>query len=231
MTTTVTSWVDAPIASLDTETTGTDPASARCVEVAVVLVQPDGSPDEGGYRTLVDCGVDIPAEATRVHGITSRRARTEGVSSARCLSHVVALLERLHAQGVPLVVYNARFDWPLLEAEARRVGLALPPMTIIDPMVIDRTVDRYRRGKRRLVDLAEHYGVPLSGAHRAREDALAAARVAQAIARRFPSEVAHRSPRELHRLQVGWFAAWRDALNDWVLEQGGLRRVDGDWPR
>jgi DNA polymerase III subunit epsilon len=224
------SWTRRPIAALDTETTGTDPARSRCVEIAVLLVGPDGTETAGGYETLVDCGGEIPADAAAVHGITADRVAAEGVPSRDCLRHVVALLQRLADAGVPLVVFNARFDWPLLAAEAARVGLALPAVDLIDPMVIDRRVDRYRKGKRRLVDLAAHYDVALTGAHRARQDALAAAQVTWAIARRHPAEVAAFEPAQLHQLQIGWFAQWRDGLNAWLRGKGEPELVTGAWP-
>jgi DNA polymerase III subunit epsilon len=230
MSQTTVSWTRRPIASLDTETTGTDPSSSRCVEVALLLVGPDGKETTGGYETLVDCGMEIPADAAAIHGITAERVAAEGVSSRDCLEQVVVLLQRLADDRIPVVVFNARFDWPLLAAEAARVGLRLPRVDLIDPMVIDRKVDRYRKGKRRLVDLAAHYEVPLTHAHRARGDALAAARVAQAIARRHPVEVAALEPSELHELQIGWFAEWRDGLNSWLRGKGERELITGAWP-
>ncbi len=223
-------WTRRPIAALDTETTGTDPATSRCVEVALLLVDPDGAEAAGSYQTLVDCGLEIPPGAEAVHGITRERAAAEGVPSRDCLREVVTRLQGLADAGTPVVVFNARFDWPLLDAEARRAGLRLPQVALIDPMVIDRRVDRYRKGKRRLVDVAAHYGVALEDAHRARGDALASARILQEVARRHPAEVAALEPGELHELQVGWFAEWRDGLNGWLRGKGERELITGAWP-
>ena len=66
--------------------------------------------------------------------------------------------------------------------------------------------DKYRKGKRRLENAAEFYQVPLDDAHNATADAVAAGRVAQAIARRWASELPS-SAAELHDAQVQWSAA------------------------
>jgi DNA polymerase-3 subunit epsilon len=69
--------------------------------------------------------------------------------------------------------------------------------------VLDRAVDRYRRGKRTLEAAAAEYGVELAAAHDAGADAIAAGRLAQAIARRHAAQL-DLSPAELHERQVAW---------------------------
>ena len=51
------------------------------------------------------------------------------------------------------------------------------------------------------------YGITLAAAHNASADALAAARLAGAIAERHP-KIAALGPAELHRRQVEWYAEW-----------------------
>ena len=76
---------------------------------------------------------------------------------------VVFAAEALLAVGIPLVVYNAPYDLSLLDRECRRhrVEPLGYPHPVIDPLVIDKAVDRYRKGKRTLVAAAERYGVDL----------------------------------------------------------------------
>ena len=222
-------WLERPLAALDLETTGTDPTTSRCIEVAVVLVGADGDPDDDGYLTLIDCGEPIPDEAVAIHGISTERMRAEGVSPAAALTEVAARLGTFAAAGIPVVIYNARFDWPLLEAEAQRAGIDLPEVTFIDPMVIDRHLDRYRRGKRRLGDVAQHYGVDAGTAHSAYDDALASARITQAIGRAYPHLGDH-TPAELHDLQRDWFTQWRDGFNRFLRGKGSDDLVTGTWP-
>lgn len=101
---------------------------------------------------------------------------------------------------------------------------------MIDPLVIDRAYDRYRRGKRTLEVVAEHYAVPLEGAHEASADAVAAGRVAHALARRFslPS-----TSTELHARQIGWARSQAASLSEYFVRIGRLdpqEDLDGSWP-
>ena len=67
----------------------------------------------------------------------------------------------LFATGIPVVVYNAPYDLSLLDRECRRNGLEPidAPGPVIDPLVIDKAVDSYRKGKRTLEVAAAHYRV------------------------------------------------------------------------
>ncbi|MDN4615377.1 3'-5' exonuclease [Leifsonia sp. F6_8S_P_1B] len=188
----------------DLETTGIDVESARIVTAHVGLLDAEG---EVVHRRdwLLDPGVEIPAEATAVHGITTAQARELGMDPARGVAAIVAQLRSLFDRGIPVVAYNAPYDFTLLDREANRHGVAplVSPGPIIDPLVIDRAVDKYRRGKRTLTVTATHYGVSLLEAHDAGADAIAAGRVAQALAR-IHADVLAVEAAELHRRQVDW---------------------------
>jgi DNA polymerase-3 subunit epsilon len=56
-----------PLAFFDLETTGTDVAADRIVEMAVLKLLPDGT--EQTFHTLVNPGIPIPAAATDAHDI------------------------------------------------------------------------------------------------------------------------------------------------------------------
>lgn len=183
---TVASWVDEPWLAVDCETTGIDCWSDRIVEVAVVEVLPDGSTGDS-YVAVVNPGVEIPESAAKIHGITTERAVAEGVSPTEAITQVA---ERIFAHGFrPVVGFNLRYDWPLLMAEADRHNLEFPiTAPALDAFLMDRICDRYRTGKRKLVLVADHYGVELSDedAHGAAADAIAAARVMRAIVAKYP---------------------------------------------
>jgi DNA polymerase III subunit epsilon len=201
----MTSWSDS-LAVFDLETTGVDVTTSRIVTAHVGLIDVEGRTVES-FDWLADPGVEIPEGASAVHGITTERARAEGRPAAEVVGEVLATLQVYVDAGIPLTVYNAPYDLSLLHHEARRHRLAPlhEPLPVVDPLVIDKALDRYRRGKRTLTVTAEHYGVALDAAHEASSDAIAAGRVAQAIARRFPAELGVSAAR-LHSMQIAWRA-------------------------
>lgn len=218
-------WIRMPLLGFDTETTGVDVANDRIVTAALVLRVPGVSTD---VRTwLIDPGVEIPAEAAAIHGISTEHARAHGVAPAGALDEIARELAHHLAQGVPVVAYNAAFDLSLLDAELVRHGLPTlperlgrPVEPVVDPLVIDRWKDRFRTGKRRLGDLSEWYGVTNEGdLHTADVDVLATLDVLEALVRRFP-ELARTSLEELHREQIGAHREWAENFNDWRLRQG-----------
>lgn len=218
-----------PLGVFDLETTGIDVRSDRIVSAHVGVLDASGAVIDA--RTwLADPGVEIPAGATAVHGITTERARTEGRPAAEVVAEVTATLRDLFAAGIPVVAYNAPFDFSLLKYESLRHGVVPidAPSPVIDPLVVDKTYDRYRRGKRTLEVVAAHYSVTLEGAHDAAADAIAAGRVAQAIAARFDLDV---SADDLHTQQIAWARAQAESLSEYFVRIGRLDAdVDGSWP-
>ncbi|MDT3316926.1 exonuclease domain-containing protein [Microbacterium sp. KSW4-11] len=218
-----------PLGVFDLETTGVDVRSDRIVTAHVGVLDASGAVIDA--RTwLADPGVAIPAGATAVHGITTERARADGRPAAEVVAEVTASLRDLFAAGIPVVAYNAPFDFSLLKYEGLRHGLTPieAPSPVIDPLVVDKTYDRYRRGKRTLEVVAAHYAVVLEGAHDAAADAIAAGRVAQAIAARFDLEV---SADELHTQQISWARAQAESLSEYFVRIGRIDAdVDGSWP-
>src|SRR5690606_22490016 len=133
---------------------------------------------------LANPGIEIPDGAVAVHGITTDRARAEGRPASAVVAEIAQTLRVLFALGTPVAVYNAPYDLTLLDRECRRHGLEPidRPSPVIDPLVIDKALDRYRKGKRTLEAAAQRYGVALTEAHDAGADAIAAGHVARAIA-------------------------------------------------
>lgn len=227
-------WSTGPFAVLDLETTGVDPATARIVELALLVDEGAGEPREL-FAGLVDPGaeVEIPPGAAAVHGITRERLEEAGAPPAEeVLPAVHVHLHTILAEGWPLVIYNATYDWPLLAAELRRLAppLELPELVLLDPLVLDRHVDRYRKGKRTLETACQVYGVTLTDAHSARADAIASAAVARALVDRYP-ELATTPFEDLTALQVRAHATWRDGFNAYLARIKASRPpVRETWP-
>jgi len=224
------SWCDR-LGVFDLETTGLDTDTSRIVSAYVGVLDAQGWPK--GVSWLADPGIEIPVQASAVHGITTERARAEGGDAAEVVAEIVAVLRALLAQGVPIVIYNASYDLTLLNRECLRYGIEPldDPLPIIDPLVIDRAMDRYRKGKRTLEVAAEHYGIELMDAHDAEADAVAAGRVAQAIARKF-SDTLGQDVTLVHSNQVIWAAESATSFQEYMRRTKDPTFVaDGAWPQ
>ncbi len=219
------------LAVFDTETTGIATETTRIVQAHVSVLDASGTPTES-RDWLIDCGIEIPEQATRVHGITTERMRAEGLPAASSIADIVEYLNELFSAGTAVVAYNASYDFTILDREAKRHGIAPlnRPRPIVDPLIIDRQLDRYRRGARNLVANAAQYGVQLENAHDASADAIAAGRVAQALARKFFDQL-DIPALELHEKQETW--ALEQAANYRAYRQSvGKPMYDDDdaWP-
>ncbi|MER6607329.1 exonuclease domain-containing protein [Streptomyces sp. NPDC000927] len=231
------SWHTGRLAGFDLETTGVDVETDRIVTACIIECG-------GGYSLtsttwLADPGIDIPAEATAVHGISTEKARTDGRPAADVVEEIVhALVEAVDA-GRPVVIMNAPFDLTLLDREARRYGIT--PLTdlvgdelrVIDPRVMDKAVDPYRKGRRTLTDLCAHYGLRCDAAHTADADALAACRVAWVLAERW-SQLRGTALDQLHAVQRQWAAQQAVSYASYLARTPGREAesatVRPEWP-
>ncbi|MBU4464784.1 MAG: 3'-5' exonuclease [Actinobacteria bacterium] len=217
----------------DLETTGVDVSSDRIVTAHVGVLDSSGTALQA-RDWLADPGVAIPDGASAIHGVTTEHARAFGRPAPEVVGEVVAMLRGLFAAGIPVVAYNAPYDFSLLKYEALRHGIdpLHDPAPVIDPLVVDKAYDRWRRGKRTLEVVAAHYAVRLDGAHDASADAVAAGRVAQALGERFAPWLPPTAS-ELHTRQIGWARAQAESLSEYFVKIGRLdpeERLDGSWP-
>ncbi len=109
-----------------------------------------------------------------------------------------------------------------MHTEGLRLGLPeLVTGTVVDPYVIDREMDRYRKGRRTLGAVCEHYGIALEDAHEAEADALAAAHLARTLAQQFPNLRAL----DIMTHQADWHAERQRDFADYLVRQGAMRRM------
>jgi DNA polymerase III subunit epsilon len=216
-------WADGPMTAFDIESTGVDTETARIVTASVVTIA-GSTPRVRSWLTDVD-GEEIPAEATAVHHITTEHARAHGGPAAKVVKEIRDALVQALYEGMPLVIYNAPYDLTLLDRECRRhdiepLGAARVPLRVIDPLVIDRATS-YRKGSRKLVDVARHHRVTLTAddAHTSAGDCLAAARVAWCLAKRTPA-----GQMGIDQLQ----AYQREAHSRWAENFEAFKRSKGE---
>lgn len=136
------------IVCIDLETTGVDIAKDRIVEIAVIrapslesIYGPIFYRDEGDrsypgryfFHSRVNPGIEIPAEATEVHGITNA-----DVSGCRTFSEIASEVIGIIDSAKYLTGFNIRsFDVPLLWEEFNRAGVLWEvKQKIIDSMII-----------------------------------------------------------------------------------------------
>ncbi|GAB3567019.1 exonuclease domain-containing protein [Spelaeicoccus albus] len=233
------SWTAGALLAFDLETTGVDPATARIVTATAAELGPGPDPLTRAITDtrewLVDPGIDIPESAVAIHGITSARARAEGMPAAAALQQIIDRIGQAARQGIPVVGHNVSYDLTVLHAEALRWHLDPPnPQKgtlgwVIDTLVMDKHMDRFRRGKRTLEVTAAHYGVPLTNAHDATSDAVAAARVAAVLGHRYPDLAGH-TAEQLHALQADWKREQAASLQSYLRRHNPDAVVDGAWP-
>ncbi|MCF3101484.1 3'-5' exonuclease [Streptomyces roseoverticillatus] len=230
----MTPWYEQRLCGLDFETTSPDPETARIVTACVVQCGGDHPTQPANWLSDVE-GQEIPAAAAEIHGVTTERAHAEGVDLRQVVDEILAALTQVVLSGIPVVAMNARYDLTVLDREARRFGMT--PLTdqvgaglrVIDPYVLDKQADRYRKGSRKLIALCEHYKVSLDGAHSADADAVAACRVAWRQGCWY-SPLAAMSLDELHAAQVGWAAEQAASLQEYLRRKDPAAVVEGAWP-
>lgn len=168
----------------DTETTGiprnykaavTDLGNwPRVVQLAFLLTDAEGKAIRAEQYLIVPEGYTIPADATRVHGITTAAAMADGVALAAALGEFMVCLQ----SAKTLVAHNMAYDENVLGAEFLRAGLGnpLPGMKRFCTMEAGTDVCRIpgRYGRFKWPTLSElHgklFGKDFAGAHGARAD-------------------------------------------------------------
>ena len=106
---------------LDTETTGFDPKTGdRLIEVGCIEIE-DLLPTGRTFHRFVNPQRLIPADATRVHGITDDK-----VKDAPKFAEIVADLAEFIGDA-PVIAHNAQFDRNFIDYEYRLCGHVLLP--------------------------------------------------------------------------------------------------------
>jgi len=219
------------IVVFDTETTGLELTTARIVTACVAELDEKGQLASPAQEWLANPGIEIPAVATNVHGITTEYAQAAGREPKEVVAEIIDSLRTYQAAGVPIVAYNAPYDFTILHYEALRYGLEpLEPTLVLDPLVIDKFADQYRKGKRKLEIVAEFYKIPLDNAHNATADAVAAGRVLQAVARAQAGKLNY-SLEQLFEKQVEWERVQSASFADYMRRSVNPNfKEDPGWP-
>lgn len=236
------SWTDGPLAVVDFETTAPIPTDARIVTACVVLA--DGlnlpGPTSRTWIARPD-GFTVPDEAAAIHGWTTERLQAEGRPHREVIIEIADTLRFAWEAGRVLVgMHHSLYDVPLIQCELDRYGLPrLDVGPMVDILVIDRKVDRYRRtkadGGRTLGNLTKtylpaHKQLTADEAHSADGDCIATLRVLWALVRKYP-HLAAMSLEELHEFQTAAHLEWSSHMTDWLRkDQPDHEGIDTAWP-
>jgi DNA polymerase III subunit epsilon len=150
---------------LDTETTGLDPAKDEIIDIA--LVELDGTVL---VNTLVQCRGTVPADATRIHGISNEMLQGQPTFPQ--------MWEQLRPHlSRPLVIYNAAYDIPMLAYNALnyKIRMSRPQAHCLMTHFTDYSVG-LGGPYQKLATACQHFHIT-PGGHRALSDAQAARQV------------------------------------------------------
>ncbi|MDR1034188.1 MAG: hypothetical protein LBL41_05445 [Bifidobacteriaceae bacterium] len=212
------------VLAFDTETTGVNIAFARIVTASLVraLINADLD-DEQNVKIknwLINPGVHIPEQSIAIHKITNELAQEKGTDPVVALDSLSKDIVAIAKRGIPLVIFNAPYDYPLLENELLRHSLptlreqldGLP--FILDPLTLDRILVPRREGRRTLERLSEIYAVTNSGElHSADVDSLMTIKVLREVWQQHP-ELWNYTPDELMQFQADGYTEWSTRIND-----------------
>ena len=166
-----------PICFFDLETTGTNVAKDRIVEISILKLFPNGNKESKTW--LVNPEMEIPAEVIAVHGITNERVANEPTFKA--LSKTIYTM----IKDSDLAGFNSdRFDIPLLAEEMLRaeVDFDMKNMCSVDVQTIFHKME-----KRTLAAAYQFYcDKSLDDAHSAEADTNATYEVLLAQLERYP---------------------------------------------
>ncbi|WP_060886207.1 exonuclease domain-containing protein [Streptomyces caniscabiei] len=227
-------YLDSRRIGWDTETTSTNPAEARIITAA--LVGRGGASAERVQTWLINPGVPIPPETTAIHGIDDAKAQADGEEPKGALDEIAETMARSIRYGMPLVAFNTAYDWSVLHYELLRHGLPTiedrtggAPYTLVDPLVLDKQADKYRRGSRKLQAVAAHYGIHLENWHNAEADAIAALGIADALYERNPRLDGY-DPQRLYLAQQAWREEQQKGLQAHLRKTTPSAYCAPEWP-
>lgn len=214
----------------DVESSGTDVFNDRIVQLFVATADGNGNLIDT-WEWVIDPGVEVPDGAAEVHGFTTEYLQEHGRDAKKALWEAWNVFNELRGKGLTWVAYNANFDLSILNAEFTRYGLdngwaqgIEREEQIIDAIVIDRTKDKYRKGKRTLEAVARHYGVPFDAdkAHDARYDCEVTAKVTVAVLKKYGYAT--------NEEQKKWYRSWAEGLEKYFQRTDPEAKVNKDWP-
>lgn len=143
----------------DTETSGLDFKEDKILSCHAQVWENDELVHQDTW--YLDWDIDVPEEASAVNGLTREWLNKHGRKDVE--ECILEIYETVFSVNI-IAAYNLPFDMTMLYHHAKNQGIPIEydiankDNIYVDPLVIDKKVDRYRKGKRNLAVVAEHYG-------------------------------------------------------------------------
>ncbi len=161
-------------AVIDIETTGGVPRWDRIIEIGIVLY--DGEREIDRFESLIDPGVSIPPQITRLTGI-----RNAMVADAPKFYEVAKKIVEL-TDGAVFVAHNVRFDYNFIREEFARLGYTYTRKQLCTKRLAQKSIEGLKSYS--LESLINHLQIKVNHRHRALDDAYAASVVLDYIFKR-----------------------------------------------
>jgi DNA polymerase-3 subunit epsilon len=165
-----------PLVFFDLETTGINIASDRIVEISMIKIHPNGK--EERYTQRVNPIIEIPREASLIHGITNEMVLNEPTFKD------IAIKIRDLIKGCDLAGFNSnRFDIPILAEEMLRADV---DFSMKNRLAIDVQTIFHKKEQRTLGAAYQFYcEKTLENAHSAEADTFATYEILKAQIERY----------------------------------------------
>lgn len=214
----------------DVESTGIDVFEDRIVQLYMATADDKGEILDS-WEWIINPGVEVPSGASDVHGFTTEYLVENGTDPHKALWEADLVIKEAVRNNLTFVAYNLNYDMSIITAEMARNSLGsrygfwiTDNTSLFDPLVVDRAEDKYRKGKRKLENVAAHYGVPFNPdeAHKADYDVAVTAKVAVKVAEKFGIPSTER--------QAEMYKSWAEGLESYLKRTDPEATVNGDWP-
>lgn len=236
----MTDYFNGPLLGFDIESTGVDQFEDRVVTFSMVF-SASREAEPLVLEWLIDPGVEIAEGASAVHGITTAHAQEFGKPAKDALPYIAWRMEKIVEQEIPFVIYNAPFDTTMIYNEFERynipVKFAREEMfaRVIDPLVIDKACDKYRKGSRKLTDTAKLYGYDLTNAHNSTADVEATLHITRQLGKFFKPEMTIEQLQEFQKdAKMEQSTSFQRYLRKKTDEEGNLvdpnAVISTEWP-
>ncbi len=163
---------------IDTETTGLPRGrrQPRIVSIAWIVARELTQPRSLRSMIIRPDGFLIPHEATALHGITTARARREGIALDVALRQLTLDVETHRPARV--VAHNLDFDRTVVDAEYELLGMPSALAGLDGACMLELSRSRWPGRRATLGKVHERlFGAPVEQAHDARADATACMRI------------------------------------------------------